>query len=210
MTTEEKAKAYDEAKKKMHEIITMDDNPVRPTEIAKYLFPELAESEDEKIRKALINFLRSPFIKENLTDEKVAPWITYLEKQRCAYINGKYAAYSECKNDWQKGFDACKNLFGPQKEWSEEDRKMCNNIIALLIRLSVNTRTDSTSPNYSYPREINWLKSLRSQHHWKPSEEQMDALEYFIQTHKTEANAATNVWIDYENLVSLRNDLKKL
>ena len=46
------------------------------------IFPELRESEDERIRKELINFLRSPFIKENLTDEKVAPWLDWLEKQK--------------------------------------------------------------------------------------------------------------------------------
>ena len=40
------------------------------------------ESEDERIRKEMISFLRSPFIKENLTDEKVAPWLAYLEKQK--------------------------------------------------------------------------------------------------------------------------------
>ncbi len=44
------------------------------------LIPELADSEDERIRKELVNFFQSPFIKENLTDEKVAPWLAYLEK----------------------------------------------------------------------------------------------------------------------------------
>ena len=53
---------------------------------------------------------------------------------------------------------------------------MRNNLIEFLIRLSANTRTDSTSINYSYPREIDWLKSLRPQSHWKPSEEQMRAV----------------------------------
>ena len=50
-------------------------------EVFKEIFPELRESEDERIRKELIYFLRSPFIKENLTDEKVAPWLEWLEKQ---------------------------------------------------------------------------------------------------------------------------------
>ena len=38
--------------------------------------------EDERMRKGLINFLRSSFIKENITDEMVAPWIAYLERQK--------------------------------------------------------------------------------------------------------------------------------
>lgn len=62
-------------------------------------------------------------------------------------------------------------------EWGEEDEKMRNNLIEFLIRLSANTRTDSTSINYSYPREIAWLKSLRPRSCWKPSEEQMEWLE---------------------------------
>ena len=48
---------------------------------AEFIFPELAESEDEKIRKSLIRFLKSPFVNENIADEKVDPWIAWLEKQ---------------------------------------------------------------------------------------------------------------------------------
>ena len=40
------------------------------------------ENDDERIRKELVNFLQSPFREENLTDEKVAPWLAYLEKQK--------------------------------------------------------------------------------------------------------------------------------
>jgi hypothetical protein len=45
-------------------------------------FPELKEDEGETTRKSLISFLKSPFINENIVDEKVAPWITWLEKQK--------------------------------------------------------------------------------------------------------------------------------
>lgn len=44
--------------------------------------PELKEDEGETTRKSLISFLKSPFINENIVDEKVAPWITWLEKQK--------------------------------------------------------------------------------------------------------------------------------
>lgn len=43
---------------------------------------EQKESEDEKTRKDLLNFLQSPFINENITDWKVAPWIAWIEKQK--------------------------------------------------------------------------------------------------------------------------------
>ena len=39
------------------------------------------ESDNELTRKSVINFLKSPFVHENITDEKVAPWIAWLEKQ---------------------------------------------------------------------------------------------------------------------------------
>ena len=68
----------------------------------------------------------------------------------------------------------------PKQEWSEEDEKMRNNLIELLIGLSANTRTDSTSLNYSYPREVNWLESLKDRYTWKPSKEQIDCFEHFV------------------------------
>ena len=89
MNIEEKARAYDEALERCKEWASgtwghsVDDSP---KDIAEFIFPQLAESEDEsedeRVRKEIISFLRSPFIKENLTDEKVAPWIAYLEKQK--------------------------------------------------------------------------------------------------------------------------------
>lgn len=51
----------------------------------------------------------------------------------------------------------------PSKEWSEEDRIHLGNCIALIQRLS-----DS---------EANWLKSLKGRYTWKPSDEQIEALE---------------------------------
>ena len=82
-------KKYDEALKRAKEIKSKILSSHLSTEsckaVSEYIdeiIPELCESEDERIRKGLVNFLQSPFIKENLTDEKVAPWIAYLEKQK--------------------------------------------------------------------------------------------------------------------------------
>lgn len=46
-------------------------------------------------------------------------------------------------------------------EWSEEDEKMFRSLSNALARISSNTRTDSTSINYSFFAEIDWLKSLK-------------------------------------------------
>lgn len=57
-----------------------------------------------------------------------------------------------------------------------------------------------TDGDTSYDREIDWLKSLRPQPHWKPSEEQMSALQIAAIESKT----------DFKTLTSLLVDLKKL
>lgn len=54
MTLEEKARAYDEALKivkQKHEKAMMDNNPIYC--IYEEIFPELAESEDESIRRCI-------------------------------------------------------------------------------------------------------------------------------------------------------------
>ena len=60
----------------------------------------------------------------------------------------------------------------PKREWSEDDEDIRDNIIRDLKRLS----GDMVSPNQTYQKEIQWLKSLRPQNTWKPSDEQMENL----------------------------------
>lgn len=72
---------------------------------AEFIFPELKESEDERIRKSLINFLKSPFV--NITDKKVAPWIAWLEKQNKQSSSDipsreTILAIWELGNDWKE------------------------------------------------------------------------------------------------------------
>jgi hypothetical protein len=87
MTTEQKAKAYDEALKRASNLhkdaVEMENNMT--TKTCEIIFPELKESEYERIRKEIIAFL-----KENLetgrADETwslsgLKRWIAWLEKQ---------------------------------------------------------------------------------------------------------------------------------
>lgn len=85
-------------------------------------------------------------------------------------------------------------------EWSEEDEKMKERLITRLNWITYNTRTDGTSPNITFFDEIDWLKSLRPG--WKPTEEQMEALNYAI----AERDGGKRL----EGLYALRTDLKKL
>lgn len=90
MTPEEKAKAYDEAIKKATALYKTSEPMSGCNVIIETLFPELKESEDEKIRKALISVLTSDFEKDatiyGITVEEIIAW---LEKQ------GDYANFRD-------------------------------------------------------------------------------------------------------------------
>lgn len=84
----------------------------------------------------------------------------------------------------------------PKQEWSEEDELMAASIIDVLKQFEHQGATDM---------KIEWinnrLKSLR--HFWKPSEEQIEALDAVYKTHSMSiTNKAT--------ILKLLNDLKKL
>ena len=192
------------------------------------VFPELKESEDERIR----TFLHHTFTAQYLCKDKSGTWhrepviniLTWLEKQgesdetkaktfliNKGYpidANGTFPTYEELYNIIIEGLEHQGekpiNNTDEQKpaEWSEEDEKMRNNLIRLLIRLSANTQTNSTTPNYSYPNEIDWLNSLKQRYTWRPSDEQIRTLEYYMHTLRATENK--------EVLFGLYEDLKKL
>lgn len=91
LSIEQKARRYDEALKvikgnldALNEITETGAETVNIQSIKNCFyraFPEFKESEDEKTMKDLLNFLKSPFIKDNICNWKVDPWIAWLEKQ---------------------------------------------------------------------------------------------------------------------------------
>ena len=186
MTQEEKAKAYDRVLERawaMREDGYSSDEQKKTVE---EFFPQLHESEDERIRKKCMDFIRKWSSKED-RDECLA----WLEKQKENYL-GKYSEeenlayrlnwvmqdyYKAGKDDeerehrfkcYQLFWDSLEDTnFFEQKEqkpaeWSEEDEKMLDVIINYI-------------PDEYIRRWFkSWLKSLRPS--WKPSEEQMDKL----------------------------------
>ena len=139
-------------------------------------FPELKESEDERIRKWLSDILDTsnwrndwPYTKQQV--------INYLEKQK----------------EQQPALRITKDFYepdGPQfdivdqnpAEWSEEDDVMLDKVLCL-----ISPGTTLTEDNADYCVELKqWIVSLRErilnpsvpQPHWKPSKEQMGALNY--------------------------------
>jgi hypothetical protein len=84
---------------------------------------------------------------------------------------------------------AVKKLY-EQKPWSEEDEAKLKSI---LFHIEDVENKDV----------IDWFKSLKNRYTWKPSDEQMLALDSTLQYSQVSHNS-------YENLNSLYNDLKKL
>lgn len=79
MTIEEKAKAYDEAVNKLRRFMAQGVEPLITRADVQDFFPELKESEDERIRKAIIATIHL-YYGEPLEDE-AKEMLAWLEKQ---------------------------------------------------------------------------------------------------------------------------------
>ena len=86
-------------------------------------------------------------------------------------------------------------------EWSEEDEKQIRQIERIV--------KDAGCSKQLQERIHNWLKSLRPQPHWKPSEEQMNALNFAITyfMHETSYQNPTELRDLYEELLKLKGSV---
>jgi len=227
LSIEEKAARYDrslERARNVHTYYCDDREQLRKIE---HIFPELAESEDERIRKALIegfkvmnagSYGECTFSNYNIP---VIDIITWLEKQ------GEQNT-SEWKQDNVEELTEFENVmmhigssfFGENTGLDPNDTNVIKEQANLLLELvpkqewseedeeMLNTIANSLDRgrvervwHTTTEKVFNWLKSLKDRYTWKPSDEQMDALCY-----------VTN--FDYggykATLVSLYEQLKKL
>jgi hypothetical protein len=89
MTIQEKAKAYDEALERAKKLkenpeqVFYEFSPKEGDTICDYIFPELKESEDEKIRKELLDYCKNKAEKypNDPKYQNISAWIAWLEKQ---------------------------------------------------------------------------------------------------------------------------------
>ena len=144
MTTEEKAKRYDEALERARKCLDekRDTCFVRPDVI----FPELKESEDERIRKELITHFRNTKCVTEEGAKMIAKWIAWLEKQ------GKKKnvdAESLSKVILASHGDPFK-----KPKWSEEDDERFRDIIGAIHSVAYQTTKDEEA-------RIEWLKSIK-------------------------------------------------
>ena len=95
MTQEEKAKAYDEAIKRAKQLY-VDGMPQISRNTTEYIFPELKESEDERIRKALIRFHKSTIDVDGIKGKDIIAWLERQGEQKKSYMmDKKKSPYSE-------------------------------------------------------------------------------------------------------------------
>ena len=146
LTIEQKAKAYDELLVKAKQIYNKE-NDVLIMYTIEDLFPELKESEGEKVRKALIDFFGKSAKYGGQTngvyDKNILAWLEKQTEQKLA--------------------------------WGEEDERKRKLIIGLLEGWLSTFKETCYAEDCKCG--IDWLKSLKERITYKPSEEQIHAFE---------------------------------
>lgn len=184
LSIEEKAKRYDEAIKRAKNTIEVNQTIPDIVECVESLFPELKESEDEKIRKDILDCIK--YMKHNYcipsryTSKQYNTWIAWLKKQGEQGVNGSEREI-------------------PNSSWSEESERNLDWLITVCERIHYKSDPQVSPESALMLRE--WLKSLRPQNRWKPSDKQMKAIGHIC-------DGDYNV--DLDILDSIYRDFKKL
>lgn len=97
LSIEQKAIAYDEAIERAKELLGIGLKDTRDKRVVLSFFPELKESEDERIRKELLDFCknRAEYYSNDPKYKNISAWIAWLEKQ-----SEQKPAWSEEDNKW--------------------------------------------------------------------------------------------------------------
>ena len=172
-------------------------------EDAEHYFPELKESEDERIRKVIKQVLYESttekdecYLDNGVTQQEVFAW---LEKQgeqklyvndnakemfikaleRVEEQNNKGYKLTDCdKNSWWEDFkDYSLCTIKQNQAWSEEDEKLFGLLHTCVCRCITDPYWDyekRENISKNIPPFLDKLKTLRPQTNWKPSEEQID------------------------------------
>lgn len=168
MTTEQKAKAYDEAIERTAKLV--DDGCLNRM-TGEHIFPELAESEDERIRKEIIEYFNQ-FENRELRGVDISDWITWLEKQKPeeypqAVIENAISFLHE-RNDGmpieeaREIVNAVTSVLNPKHwvrekpaEWSEGDEMMQSYLVNYFL-----AGIDESKLPFTAKWAIEWLNTL--------------------------------------------------
>lgn len=127
------------------------------------IFPELAESEDEKIKKELIAFLKENHetgrADETWSLSGIERWIAWLEKQGSTVLSNS----SNIGTDKQKPTDNVEpKLVEQNPAWSEDDEYIFGETIQHLEELIRIEKIKHLSIDVQYyQRDIDWLKTIK-------------------------------------------------
>lgn len=149
------------------------------------LFPELAESEDERIRKEITAILQYKYEKYSKDPKycNALKWIDWLEKQG------------------EKGTNR-NNSEIPNPVWGEGDESRMDNLCHFLEEYG-----NQYYGHLTLQCTISWLKSFKDRRTWKPSDEQMKALDFYIKTYvDTEGCYGSEVLELYKQLKKLMEE----
>ena len=107
-----------------------------------------------------------------------------------------------------------KDRVQPKQEWGEEDKKKLNLALYFLNESKQNAPEEFETygkrlSKKDYEDVVNWLKSLRPQSTWKPSDKQLECLGYVIEKAEKDWSPLTNNRI-YLTLKALKEQLEKL
>ena len=194
MTTEEKAKAYDQALERARKLKEM-----YPQDAPGYIevFPELIESEDERMFNLIKEIVITYFFdcEHNFSSSDRERVLAWLEKQKERgpltkeeeYTLYRIIEYFEDEDEHPEWVELLRNIYNlpyvKQKEqkpaaWGEEDEKMRRLLIAIMEKnpkgtvYSTGEFAQALKKGCVSVDEISgWLKSIRPS--WKPSEEQI-------------------------------------
>jgi len=139
---------------------------------------------------------------KELSERKPVEWSeedSYMLAQaiKCVNNSGKLDVSTEEIEDWLRNLNP-----QPRQGWSEEDEKMKLRTIELIAKYWNSLPDTDCAENEISESCYNWLQSLRTHPHWKPSKEEIEALEM--------ATDALKIYTSYVPLVSLCSELKKL
>ena len=178
-------------------------------DVVERYFPELKESEGEKIKRILhsISSKMGSHLRDIFTEEEFQcfdAWSNAWLKKQCEQKEIDYnEELKKCKANPLYFFDKyVKVKLKEQKPvWSEEDE---NEYIHILKTINLVAEEQETKGYNNLVSSVNWLKSLKERYAWKPSDEQMDAIKDAIDY------LGGNTKIVRKHLMSLYDQLKKL
>ena len=199
MTTEEKAKAWDEAIERAKSKIRNDKDHVLYEEDILDIFPSLKESDEERIRKEIVNFINHKKAMGSVTPEeskRTGSWVAWVEKQGeqkpieevkpkfrvgdVIRLKGYTAEYTiesisgECYHGKGWGLhiscDDDYELVKQNNAWSKEDENLFRCAIDA-IKQESKVRTDGCLDEEVGGMVIDWLKSLKERVLPKPKQE---------------------------------------